>query len=562
MPIKFFHNSTNCFRIHEHATFEGRKTSRYDHCPSPGDDEKPRHLHPRKGSGNLHACQGQGSEKASGKNDYPCETGGPSFPSPYPEAELAIDDIVNEAVVCDREEAPVSINLENVNLSPDIKEKIQENFYEVTDLLRMRDGGYDTFKKWYVDGRLYYHIIIDPNNTKRGILELRPIDSLKIKKVRQVLPPKNPQDLQAAPRVEEYFSFNDGGMDGKKGGQIIRIAPDSIAYAHSGLLSEDRKMVLSYLHKAIKPLNQLRMIEDAVVIYRISRAPERRIFYIDVGNLPKIKAEQYLKDIMTRYKNKMVYDAQTGEMRDDRKHMSMLEDYWLPRREGGRGTEISTLPGGENLGELEDVLYFQKKLYKALNVPSSRLEQESGFVLGRAQEITRDEVKFTRFIERLRNRFGHLFNTCLEKQLILKGVLTLNDWRMVEQKIHYEWQTDSQFAELKEAEMLTERLNLLQSMNFADEIVGNFYSKEYIRKRILKQTQEEIMEIDKQIELEKAAAGPPEEDDEYASYKHEGGENLSEDNEEKFKTNINDIFKKVLEEDMDEDEQPQILARN
>jgi len=478
----------------------------------------------------------------------------------FPEAELAVDDIVNEAIVCDREESPVSINLENVNLSPDIKEKIQENFIEVIDLLRMRDGGYDTFKKWYVDGRLYYHIIIDPNNTKRGILELRPIDALKIKKVRQILPPKNPSDLQATPRIEEYFSFNDGGMDGKKGGQIVRIAPDSIAYAHSGLLSEDRKMVLSYLHKAIKPLNQLRMIEDAVVIYRISRAPERRIFYIDVGNLPKMKAEQYLKDIMTRYKNKMVYDAQTGEMRDDRKHMSMLEDYWLPRREGGRGTEISTLPGGENLGELEDVIYFQKKLYKALNVPSSRLEQESGFVLGRAQEITRDEVKFTRFIERLRNRFGHLFNTCLEKQLILKGVLTLNDWRMVEQKIHYEWQTDSQFAELKEAEMLTERLNLLQSMNFADEIVGNFYSKEYIRKRILKQTQEEIMEIDKQIELEKAAAGPPEEDDEYASYKHEGGENLNEDNvDEKFKSNINDIFKKVLEEDIDEE---QIRASN
>ena len=470
----------------------------------------------------------------------------------YPECELAVDDIVNEAIVCDREEAPISINLENVNLSPDIKEKIQENFHEVSDLLRMRDGGYDTFKKWYVDGRLYYHIIIDPNNTKRGILELRPIDSLKIKKVRQILPPKDPSDLQAPPRVEEYFSFNDGGMDGKKGGQIVRVAPDSIAYAHSGLLNEDRKMVLSYLHKAIKPLNQLRMIEDAVVIYRISRAPERRIFYIDVGNLPKIKAEQYLKDIMTRYKNKMVYDAQTGELRDDRKHMSMLEDYWLPRREGGRGTEITTLPGGENLGELDDVIYFQKKLYKALNVPSSRLEQESGFVLGRAAEISRDEVKFTRFVERLRNRFGHLFNTCLEKQLILKGILTLNDWRMIEQKIHYEWQTDSQFAELKEAEMLTERLNLLQSMNYADEIVGNFYSKEYIRKRILKQTQEEIMEIDKQIELEKAAA-PPEED-EYASYKHKGGENLSEDNEEKFKTNINDIFKKVLEEDIDEEQ--------
>ena len=452
----------------------------------------------------------------------------------YPECELAVDDIVNEAIVCDREEAPISINLENVNLSPDIKEKIQENFHEVSDLLRMRDGGYDIFKKWYVDGRLYYHIIIDPNNTKRGILELRPIDALKIKKVRQILPPKDPSDLQAPPRVEEYFSFNDGGIDGKKGGPIIRVAPDSIAYAHSGLLNEDRKMVLSYLHKAIKPLNQLRMIEDAVVIYRISRAPERRIFYIDVGNLPKIKAEQYLKDIMTRYKNKMVYDAQTGELRDDRKHMSMLEDYWLPRREGGRGTEITTLPGGENLGELDDVIYFQKKLYKALNVPSSRLEQDSGFVLGRAAEISRDEVKFTRFIERLRNRFGHLFNTCLEKQLILKGILTLNDWRMIEQKIHYEWQTDSQFAELKEAEMLTERLNLLQSMNFADEIVGNFYSKEFVRKRILKQTQEEIMEIDKQIELEKAAA-PPEEEDEYQSYKHKGGENLSEDNEENSK---------------------------
>jgi len=477
----------------------------------------------------------------------------------YPECELAVDDIVNEAIVCDREEAPIAINLENVNLSPDIKEKIQENFHEVSDLLRMRDGGYDIFKKWYVDGRLYYHIIIDPNNTKRGILELRPIDALKIKKVRQILPPKDPSDLQAPPRVEEYFSFNDGGMDGKKGGQIVRVAPDSIAYAHSGLLNEDRKMVLSYLHKAIKPLNQLRMIEDAVVIYRISRAPERRIFYIDVGNLPKIKAEQYLKDIMTRYKNKMVYDAQTGELRDDRKHMSMLEDYWLPRREGGRGTEITTLPGGENLGELDDVIYFQKKLYKALNVPSSRLEQESGFVLGRAAEISRDEVKFTRFVERLRNRFGHLFNTCLEKQLILKGILTLNDWRMIEQKIHYEWQTDSQFAELKEAEMLTERLNLLQSMNFADEIVGNFYSKEFVRKRILKQTQEEIMEIDKQIELEKAAAPPEEEGDEYASYKHKGGENLSEDNEEKFKTNINDIFKKVLEEDIDEE---QVITSN
>ena len=306
------------------------------------------------------------------------------------------------------------------------------------------------------------------------------------------------------------------------------------------------------------------MIEDAVVIYRISRAPERRIFYIDVGNLPKIKAEQYLRDIMTRYKNKMVYDASTGELRDDRKHMSMLEDYWLPRREGGRGTEISTLPGGENLGELEDVIYFQKKLYKALNVPASRLDQESGFVLGRAQEISRDEVKFTRFVERLRNRFNHLFNTCLEKQLILKGILTLNDWRSIESRIHYEWQTDSQFAELKEAEMLQERLNLLQSMNYADEIVGTFYSKDYIRKRVLKQTQEEIDEIDKEIEAE-AAAEPDEPEDDFQSFTPKHGENLSEEVEkiveekivdkekdEELKMNINDIFKSVLEEESDE----------
>ena len=483
----------------------------------------------------------------------------------FPECELAVDDIVNEAVVADREESAVSINLENINLSLDIKQKIVDNFHEVVDLLQFNQTGYDTFKKWYVDGRLYYHIIIDPANPKRGILELRPIDSLKIKKVRQVIPPKSYEmDKDPNPKIEEYFAFNEGGISGDKGGNIIRIAPDSIAYCHSGLLSEDRKMVLSYLHKAIKPLNQLRMIEDAVVIYRISRAPERRIFYIDVGNLPKIKAEQYLRDIMTRYKNKLVYDSATGELRDDRKHMSMLEDYWLPRREGGRGTEISTLPGGENLGELEDVIYFQRKLYKSLNVPSSRLEQDSGFVLGRAQEISRDEVKFTRFIERLRNRFNGLFNTCLEKQLILKGILTLNDWRNIQNRIHYEWQTDSQFAELKEAEMLQERLNLLQSMNFADEIVGNFYSKEYVRKRILKQTQEEIDEIDRQI----AAEGGGEEgegEDQFQSFKPENGQNLSEElnkiveekivdkeKDEELKENLNEIFKSVLEEETDE----------
>ena len=469
----------------------------------------------------------------------------------FPEAELAIDDIVNEAVVADREQNPVNINLSNVNLSPDIKSRIIENFHEVIHLLNFNEIGYDTFKKWYVDGRLYYHIIIDQSNPKRGILELRPIDALKIKKVRHIIPPNQGvhADEVVMPKVEEYYVFNESGLGNTGGNANLQIAPDSIAYCHSGLLSEDRRMVLSYLHKAIKPLNQLRMIEDAVVIYRISRAPERRIFYIDVGNLPKMKAEQYLRDIMTRYKNKMVYDAGTGEIRDDRKHQSMLEDYWLPRREGGRGTEITTLPGGENLGELADIEYFQRKLFKSLNVPSSRLDQESGFMLGRAQEISRDEVKFTRFIERLRSRFNHLFNTCLEKQLILKGVLTLNDWRSINQKIHYEWQTDSQFAELKEAEMTQERLNLLQSMNFADEIVGNFYSKDYVRKRILKQTQEEIDQMDKEIAAE-AADGGGEPEDEYASFEPKHGEKLTEEvKEDKDLKSMKNIFKSVLEED-------------
>jgi len=481
----------------------------------------------------------------------------------FPESELAVDDIVNEAVVADREQNPVNINLSNVNLSLDIKDKILENFHEVINLLNFNETGYDTFKKWYVDGRIYYHIIIDQVNPKRGILELRPIDALKIKKIRQIIPPKEGYDSPTMPKVEEYFMFNELGIDAKYGSSSaanhIKIAPDSIAYCHSGLLSEDKKLVLSYLHKAIKPLNQLRMIEDAVVIYRISRAPERRIFYIDVGNLPKMKAEQYLRDIMTRYKNKMVYDANSGEVRDDRRHQSMLEDYWLPRREGGRGTEITTLPGGENLGELADIEYFQKKMYKALNVPSSRLEQESGFTLGRAQEISRDEVKFSRFVERLRGRFNNLFHTCLEKQLILKGILTLNDWRNISKNVHYEWQTDSHFAELKEAEMLQERLNLLQSMNFADEIVGNFYSKDYIRKRILKQTQEEIDQMDREIEQE-GGGGEPE--DEYQSFVPKEGQNLNEEldkiveekiidkeKDEELKMNINDIFKSVLEED-------------
>ena len=437
----------------------------------------------------------------------------------FPECELAVDDIVNEAVVVDREESAVSINLENINLSLDIKQKIVDNFHEVVDLLQFNQTGYDTFKKWYVDGRLYYHIIIDPANPKRGILELRPIDSLKIKKVRQVIPPKSYEmDKDPNPKIEEYFAFNEGGISGDKGGNIIRIAPDSIAYCHSGLLSEDRKMVLSYLHKAIKPLNQLRMIEDAVVIYRISRAPERRIFYIDVGNLPKIKAEQYLRDIMTRYKNKLVYDSATGELRDDRKHMSMLEDYWLPRREGGRGTEITTLPGGQNLGEIDDITYFQRKLYRSLNVPISRLEAESQFSLGRSTEITRDELKFTKFVARLRKKFSVLFTDMLKTQLVLKGVIADEEWKDMKEHIQYDFLQDNNFTELKNAELMRERLEMLGQV---ESYVGTYFSKEWVKKNVLKFTDEEIESMETEIDQE----GGGEDDNDLMDHK------LGEDNE-------------------------------
>jgi len=434
----------------------------------------------------------------------------------YPECDQAIDDVVNEAVVTNRENSPVSISLEKSNLSDDIKEKVKYEFKELIRLLDFRKVGYEMFKKWYVDGRLYFHIIIDNKNPKRGILELRSIDPLKIKKIRE---PKVAQDAHGTMVVDtagfqEYYVFNERGITAAQaGGMTVQIAADSISYAHSGILDPDRKLVLSHLHKAIKPLNQLRMLEDAVVIYRISRAPERRIFYIDVGNLPKIKAEQYLRDIMNKYKNKLVYDSNSGEIKDERKHMSMLEDYWLPRREGGRGTEISTLPGGENLGELADVEYFQKKLYKALNVPSSRLDQDSGFVLGRAEEISRDEVKFTRFIERLRGRFQNLFNDLLEKQLLLKQIASHTDWALIKEELVYEWQSDSHFSELKEAQMMRERLGVLvNDMGYRDEVVGQFFSKDYIRKHILKLTQEEIDDMENQMELEKADGGGESED--------------------------------------------------
>ena len=427
----------------------------------------------------------------------------------FPECDQAIDDVINEAVVSNREESPVSISLEKSNLSKTIRESIQYEFKELIRLLDFRKVGYELFRKWYVDGRLYFHIIIDTKNPKRGILELRPIDPLKIKKIRQ---PKITQGREGAEidtsGFQEYYMFNERGITQTSGGTTVQISGDSISYVHSGVLDPDRKLVLSHLHKAIKPLNQLRMIEDAVVIYRISRAPERRIFYIDVGNLPKIKAEQYLRDIMNKYKNKLVYDSNSGEIKDERKHMSMLEDYWLPRREGGRGTEISTLPGGENLGELADVEYFKTKLYKALNVPPSRLEQDSGFILGRAEEISRDEVKFTRFIERLRARFNILFNDLIEKQLLLKGIVSAADWNIIKDQIIYEWQSDSHFAELQQAQMMRERLGLLvNDMGYRDEVVGKYFSQEYVNKHVLKLTQEEIDDMKEQIAKEKEEAG-------------------------------------------------------
>jgi len=415
--------------------------------------------------------------------------------SEHPECDLAIEDIINESINIDEYRQAVSINTDNLPYSSKIKKRIRDEFSQVLKLLDFTNKAHDVFRRWYIDGRIYFHKIVDEEDPQKGIQELRYIDALKIKRIRKIEKAETKKKSPTLNVLEDYYLYNEQGVTsantGSSGsvGTAIKITADAIAMCASGLFDPTKALVLSYLHKAIKPVNQLRMIEDAVVIYRIARAPERRIFYIDVGNLPKQKAEQYLKDIMTRYKNKLVYDANTGEVRDDRKHQSMLEDYWLPRREGGRGTEITTLPGGENLGELADVEYFQKKLYKSLNVPVSRLESESGFVLGRAQEISRDEVKFTRFIERLRNRFNHLFNSCLEKQLILKGVLTLNDWRMIEPNLFYEWQSDSHFSELKEAEMLNERLSTLQNMNYAEEIVGTFYSKEFIRKRILKQTE-------------------------------------------------------------------------
>jgi len=439
------------------------------------------------------------------------------------EVDAAVDDIVNESIITSRGDEPVSINLDKLQVTDNIKERIRKEFKEITRLLDFGSQAYDIFKRWYIDGRLYYHIIIDEKNTKTGIQELRALDPRKIKKIRELkrdapgLMIPSSIEKSFTKKYEEYFIYNDKGIDGSSYAAPtqtgIKIATDSICYTHSGLMDAQKKRVLSYLHKAVKPLNQLKMIEDSLVIYRLARAPERRIFYIDVGNLPKLKAEQYLRDIMVRYKNKMVYDASTGEVRDDRKHMSMLEDYWLPRREGGRGTEITTLPGGQNLGEIEDILYFQKKLYRSLNVPISRLEPETGFNLGRASEITRDELKFARFVDRLRHRFVHFFSRLLETQLSLKGIMTKEDWNVIRQFVNYDFLEDSHFEELKKSEIMQDRMNVLRDIS---EYAGKYYSHNWIRKNVLHQAEDEIEEIDNEITGEKG-------DSRYASDEDEGG---------------------------------------
>ena len=421
----------------------------------------------------------------------------------HPECDLAVEDIVNEAIVANENKEAVRVNVDNLPYGKDVRRKIENEFKEVLRLMQFNTKGHDIFRRWYVDGRIFYQKVIDRNSTNKGITELKYLDPRKIKRIREVRKKRpegatGPNMLTVVDEFVEYYLFNEKGvMNSTSGG--IKIAPDTIAYCPSGLVDQTKNMVLSYMHKAIKPVNQLRMIEDATVIYRIARAPERRIFKIDVGNLPKQKAEQYLRDVMARYRNKLVYDASTGEIRDDRNYMSMLEDFWLPSREGGRGTDISTLPGGQNLGEIADIEYFRSKLYRSLNVPVSRLESNSGFNLGRASEITRDELKFTKFVQRLRKKFTELFNDILRTQLILKGIINEEDWQSVRDSITYDFLQDGHFAELKNTELMRERLQLANEMR---DYIGKFYSVDYVRKNILKQNAREIEEIDNQIKKE------------------------------------------------------------
>ena len=424
----------------------------------------------------------------------------------HPECDMAIEDIVNEAIVANELKDAVRVNLIDLPYGKEVRKKIEDEFREVLKLLNFNTRGHDIFRRWYVDGRIFYQKIIDRESPKKGITELKYIDPRKIKKIREVRKKRpdvpSPSSLNTLAVVDEYieyFLYNERGLSGTTGQSGLKIAPDTIAFCPSGLIDQNKNMVLSYLHKAIKPVNQLRMIEDSAVIYRIARAPERRIFKIDVGNLPKVKAEQYLRDVMARYRNKLVYDANTGEIRDDRNYMSMLEDFWLPSREGGRGTDISTLPGGQNLGEIADIEYFRAKLYRSLNVPASRLEANQGFNLGRASEITRDELKFTKFVQRLRKKFTELFNDILRTQLVLKGIIAEEDWFTVRDTLQYDFLQDGHFAELKQTELLRERLALANEMR---DYIGKFFSVEYVRKHVLKQNEREIEDMDRQIKKE------------------------------------------------------------
>ena len=441
----------------------------------------------------------------------------------HPEVDSAIEDIINEAIVSDQNDSPVELDLENLPASSKLKELIRDEFKTIKEVMNFDKKCHEILRNWYVDGRIYYHKVIDINKPEEGIQEIRYIDPLKIKLVRRLksdptlrgaikqINANNPADIEN-PEIEEFYQYDPSATQSKNAlgaiGQTpfatkqrpVKIAPDAITFCHSGLVDRNKQTILSYLHKSIKALNQLRMIEDSLVIYRLSRAPERRIFYIDVGNLPKIKAEQYLKEVMNRYRNKLVYDASTGEIRDDRKHMSMLEDFWLPRREGGRGTEITTLPGGQNLGELSDIEYFQKKLYRSLGVPESRIAGSGeGFNLGRSSEILRDEIKFTKFVGRMRKRFASLFNDMLKTQLILKNIVTPEDWDTLSDHIQYDFVYDNHFAELKETELLNERLGVVAAV---DPYVGKYFSLDYVRRKILKQKDEEVIEIDKQMKQE------------------------------------------------------------
>jgi len=414
--------------------------------------------------------------------------------SQYCDCDSAIEDIVNEAIIADEAKKPIQIILDDLKVSDTIKNKIDTEFNEVLRLLKFNDRGHEIFRQWYVDGRLFYQILFDENNVKAGIAELRFIDPRKIKKIKNVKKEKTPQGVEIVKTIDEFYLYNDKGIT-EQSTQGIKLPLDSIVHCPSGIVDSNTSMMLGHLHKAIKPTNQLKMIEDALVIYRISRAPERRIFYVDVGNLPKLKAEQYVNDIMNKFRNKIVYDATTGETRDDRRHLSMMEDFWMPRREGGKGTEISTLPGGQNLGAIEDIEYFQNKLYHALNVPVSRMQQSQGFSIGRSNEITRDEVKFNKFIVRLRKKFAVLFLEALKVQLVAKNIISIDDWEDIRYGVRFDFLEDNHYSELKDAELLTQRITLLQQI---EPFIGRFFSDEYVKRNILRFSDEDIENMDKQ----------------------------------------------------------------